>query len=48
METLPVNKSAVKIDTAGDSKESQSILENQAAIEMATIKNRLLGLTTAK
>jgi ATP-dependent protease ClpP protease subunit len=43
METLPVNKSAVKIDTVDSSKESQSILENQAAIEMASIKNRLLG-----
>jgi predicted RNase H-like nuclease (RuvC/YqgF family) len=48
METLPVNKTAVKIDTSGDSKETKSILENQAAIEMAAIKNRLLGVTTAK
>jgi ATP-dependent protease ClpP protease subunit len=48
METLPVNKNAVKIDTVDNSKESQSILENQAAIEMGAIRNRLLGVTTAK
>jgi ATP-dependent protease ClpP protease subunit len=48
METLPVNKNAVKIETGGDAKENTSILENQAAIEMATIKNRMLGLTAVK
>lgn len=44
METLPVNKNAVKIETGGEAKENQSILENQAAIEMAAIKNRLTAV----
>lgn len=44
METLPVNKSAVKIETGGDAKENATVLENQAAIAMAEIKNRLTAI----
>lgn len=40
LEDMPINKAAVKIDAGADAA-NKSILENQAAIEMAAIKNRL-------
>jgi ATP-dependent Clp endopeptidase proteolytic subunit ClpP len=44
LEDSPVNKPANKIVTDGSGKENQSVLEHQAAIEMAAIKNRLIGI----
>lgn len=47
IEDLPVNKSAVRIETgAGDN--AKAILENQIAIETANVRNRMLGISTVK
>jgi ATP-dependent Clp endopeptidase proteolytic subunit ClpP len=43
LESLPVNKNATTIQV-DSSAEAKTILENQAAIEMVAIKNRLLGI----
>lgn len=43
LETLPVNKTANAITTGADNKNA-SVLENQVAIEMSAIKNRILGI----
>lgn len=47
LEDSPVNKQSNKIDVVSDVA-NKSILENQAAIEMTAIRNRMNGITTAK
>lgn len=47
LETLPVNKTATVITTGADAKNT-SVLENQVAIEMTAIRNKMLGVTAIK